>query len=468
MSVWICLWVVLGGAPGLAPRLQEPDLPVDLRGALASYFKKASLPQNRKGRDESFGSIEASFRRYAFEVGAGSIQGLLRDPDKISTVVQSWPYWDQTPSGGHLFEDTYIRNGEEWSYYLHLPTRYRAGVDRPPLIVDLWGGEDPLAYFQEFWEGDPLLEEVVLLLPPKFSGQKLIPAPLQWQTFAFDGLHWVMQDLTIPVSLWSTTLLGVPMVSTRYLPLRLPTISEWSGPDWEPLEAISQFFWDRFSVDEERIFLSARGELAPDAARLAAQYKDFFAGLILFNGPVVETHFAPNLERMGIYAPEGCPLVEAVEKRGGRVSRGGDLSHWIAETRVELYPDAFEVVVPHPSWGDAWWVKVYDMEPVREAKLTSARVPEDLPGLRVELDRSRNAVILEQRRVRVLRVRLNDTMLDLSRPVRVLLRDGSSRGQERTLAAATVMRSLPFALENVFLFGERRRIFVNDLWVFIP
>ncbi len=471
-----CGWSTASAQPGADPAGATVPLDEDLRAALTSYFEGDPLSQGREVQERTLAPIAAGLVRFVRERGEGqSLDDLLRRPDLMSDILRSWPRWETAPLGGQLFEETYLDQGEEWTYALHLPVGYRSGIDHPPLIVDLWSGDDPQAHFQEHWQGDPLLDVAILLLPPHLVGKRLSATVTPWQVYSFimPPAYVGLLNLSIRTRLFQTRgIHEVPVLMESSLDLLLPAINEWSGASWEPLIAI-KYFWDRFSLDEERILLSARGEESEEAARIAARFKDIFAGLMLWDGEVAEHYFAPNLAQMGVYAPAGGPLVDELERLEAPVVRRADLVSWVQETRIVRYPEQFEVVVPHPRWGDAYWIKVYDIEPIREARLGPQTSSEELPGVRVTLDRAANRILLETRRVRVLRIRLNDRLVDLDRPLSVVL-VGAGRGSvngggdDLVVVEAAVERSLAVALENVWRTGERRRIFVNDLWVFVP
>ncbi len=157
---------------------------------------------------------------------------------------------------------------------------------------------------------------------------------------------------------------------------------------------------ERWSVDDDRIFVAGLGNQAMVAARLAAIFADRFAGLVLDGPTVPEVPLRGNLEPLPVLTVNGD------ERLASRVS------DWLARgasglpIRRDLFPRRIDWRIgPDGAASRAWWLLVARRRSGTEASRIKAEIRAD------------NRIEIETEGLRGFRVLLNDRLVDLDRPV---------------------------------------------------
>ena len=179
-----------------------------------------------------------------------------------------------------------------------------------------------------------------------------------------------------------------------------------------PLNAI----WKRYPIDVDRIVL----EGGSDALLFAAAYPNFYAGVIVRDASArLRPSLVRNLAGMRIYVVGGAPaLLDDLEAGGHPSSRVvvGEpvgLLDWLGTVR-RCVPSSFawscEDETAHRL---AHWVNLDGLDPAEPERTLRAEV--------VDTDADPNTVRLFTHGIRTLTLFLNDRLVDLDRPVRVVV-----------------------------------------------
>jgi hypothetical protein len=194
--------------------------------------------------------------------------------------------------------------------------------------------------------------------------------------------------------------------------------------------------WRRYHVDFQRFILEG-GE---GAAAYAAIYPFVFAGLVLHNGPI-EADLVPNYAALPIYVNTGVTkdtpadkkadlekkaqeLKKTLEDAGHPAVTLGDWSGQLAWMRAQRrkVPTCFHWTMKRPEHQLANWISISSADasaPVRSLDVT-VRDTKDEP----------NTIQIDGKGIERISIFLNDDIVDLDRPVRLLL-----NGHEKVVPA---------------------------------
>jgi len=243
-----------------------------------------------------------------------------------------------------------------------------------------------------------------------------------------------------------------------------------------------------YNVDWRRWFLDGYGPSGVEVWKLAAQYADNFAGVIVRGAaPPGGIRFEDfrNTAFLLIGVP-GMPLDPRVAKRvAKRMEKAG-----VQEVRTAAVPftpfpgqeeQAFRSVEgevirflrnvrdPYPARLD-WSVKENNtrrccyVKSMGEVEVEAIRDEEQRkipPSFQVEVDRPNNKLVLECHRIVAFRVQLNDALLDLDRPVTIVV-----NGKE--VVSKKLDRSLLHLYDHVRNSGDWTRIYPCSVTVEVP
>lgn len=243
--------------------------------------------------------------------------------------------------------------------------------------------------------------------------------------------HWVLGDLLDHALLVSPALPVDP--------------AEWTAVEVHGrpgglchLLAALRFAEERFALDSERIAVVGHGRSVSAALALGNYAPWRFAALAGRVGDAgdlapdnftnLPTRFAQGGERASAFRhgllalglpPEHCQLVEQDDE--------GALWDWLRAHPRRTTPEAVRLVVGQPFPTRAYWVRVAPSAPNARAE--------------ARIDRGANSILISTAGVSRVTLALNDTLLDLDRPVRLI-----HNGVEETLS---VPRRLARTLEGI-------------------
>lgn len=190
----------------------------------------------------------------------------------------------------------------------------------------------------------------------------------------------------------------------------------------------------RFSVDVDRVYLIGRGRGAPAAIAAANNSPQRFAGVVTRSGEPGE--LGPrNFSNLPVLLIAGGAQATAFQEGADKLGfthctslpTGGEreLWEWARKNPRKRAPSKVNLVPGEPFPARVYWIRAASYE------FDSAAT--------VELDRAANSVNITANGVWRLSLHLNDELLDLDKPIRVVANGAESQ--------RTVSRSLPSALE---------------------
>ncbi len=193
---------------------------------------------------------------------------------------------------------------------------------------------------------------------------------------------------------------------------------------------------ERFAVDPERVYVAGYGKAVPAAVAAGNLGPQRFAGVIGRAGdagPLSPDNFRNLPTFFAGAAGEARAFGEAARAAGHDNSRfeagasEADLWAWMGALARRAHPERVVLVTGDPFPTRAHWLQVNPSEPGGRATAT--------------LERGANVLRIETRGVAQVTVYLNDALLDLARPVRVIL-DGEEREQVVPRSLATFLELL--------------------------
>ena len=219
------------------------------------------------------------------------------------------------------------------------------------------------------------------------------------------------------------------------------------------LQVFSHTF-NTFRIDTDRVYLEANAESIPFALRLASQFPDRFAGLILKEPATAELDASTmlgNLSGVGVAivgSGAACQALEKAFKDAGNktvtvikaqgkspfADKAGELMTWIDQTKRKLYRRDFTLTPGNDRFRKAYWVSIEKAEYLTQVPM------KERPQVTVKVDRDKNRVEIKGRNVSKVRLLLNDILLDLDKEVTIVL-----NGQVRQVKRA---RSLPLLADT--------------------
>ena len=260
--------------------------------------------------------------------------------------------------------------------------------------------------------------------------------------------------------------------------LLAPELPEDSGARWSKrrylyasLQLMGQNVYPRYNVDRNRLFLDGHLDGAAEAWRMAGNFADLFAGVIIRGAlPPEGTRFEDfrntpfflvGLSGSPLDAREAKKLARKMRKTGVKVTvASAGLGDALGGVNVKLLRFLRTPRNPYPDRID-WTVKenctrrcffVMSTGEVEAEFLKKARDRKRPPRFTVEVDRASNRLVIQAHRITGLRIDLNDCILDLDRPVSILV-----NGKVAFRGQAT--RDLETLLERFQNSGDWARIY---------
>lgn len=207
-----------------------------------------------------------------------------------------------------------------------------------------------------------------------------------------------------------------------------------------------------FLIDTDRVFIVGHEDGAAAAIHLASMYPDRFAGAASMGGdiqgtPAINFRNMPTLLAGG---GAGCTTFEedAANRGYDNCTREGaytieSLWAWAGEIQRSPMPSELFFSPPNDFAKAAYWASVEGFDAAESPKLTGS------------VDRESNTITLTGEGITSVTLSFNDRLVDLSRPVTVVL---NGESQEHELA-----RSMSTALETVFASGDPGRVIITRM-----
>jgi hypothetical protein len=175
---------------------------------------------------------------------------------------------------------------------------------------------------------------------------------------------------------------------------------------------------DNFAIDFDRVYLAGRGAGVAAAMEIANGFPDRFCGIIGRTGDAAEMSPA-NLSNIPCFFAGGGKNATAFQKAAtdakyaectlnpsGKIE---DVWAWVQSTTRTSHPEKVTLHPGNPFPTKAYWVGLPRMEYGESAQLTA------------KVDRASNTITVEATGVQAITIFLNDTMVDMDKPVKVVL-----------------------------------------------
>lgn len=397
----------------LAPRAEEELKPGDtkkLGKAVADYFE---AKDKSEGIDKAYQDIAEDLDKIEKKLDGRSALTLVEDWEQIFFEARSEGLTDPMKiRKGKPHEATAsLPGGGELSFAVSVPNSYNPRKGPYPFFLVIGGvGKSPLGMLEGDWNDAGLLGEAIVVVP------KMPDDPAVWGEIRTDEGQG-----------------GIATVMNLY----------------------GQFL-RQFPIDMDRVFLIGENEGAPTAGRIAGYYPHLFAGLVTKDATaqIDATNFR-SLPSLTIGETDAAKaLVQGLEGLGyeGATTRpsatAADVWSWAQEQQRTPYPDEV-VFAPLSAYATtAYWLSVdgVDLE----------------GGARVDAraDRDANRIVIDAHDVSTLRLFFNDRLVDMDRPVEVVV-----NGVAKTVQ---LERNRRLMLDLVYQLGDWGRVFTNRMSFDVP
>jgi hypothetical protein len=206
------------------------------------------------------------------------------------------------------------------------------------------------------------------------------------------------------------------------------TLEKLMAPDGQRLFLVPLGLASRdYRIDRAKVFLVAEGERGIEfASRYAALLPHFYAGLATVAGSCGEFKGKANLGM--IQSGEHVDLAAASEWCMGAEARNP-------------YPESFEIELTEPWNGRAYWVQALKFD-------SPDAVPDDkVARMKVSVDRGTNTITIDGEFVYQVKLFLNDVIVDLDKPIRVI-RNGAEYTYQASRSIGTLLDGFSKTLDD--------------------
>lgn len=350
------------------PFLKDSDLK-KLAGALGDYIE-ASVAQEKVLEAES--DVQEEMDKLAKKLRKAPVADILASPADLGRALWLSYGYDKARVKGGAVEDREAVQGpftkdSPLKYTMLAPAGYDKGKSKSwPLILCIPDeGETPQEHLLQNWESTDLRDQVILACPE-------MPA---------NSSDW----------------LGTPGVATALILFRT--------------------IYEEWAIDFDQVYLAGRGAGVEAALSIAGKFPERFAGVIgragdagaadpgnfsnvatwFAGGGAGVTAWADKIKELGF---ENCTVTPD--------GREPEILSWMAGVRRPSAPEKVILVPGRPFPTRSYWIQV-------EAG--------DEEGARVEasVDRATNTITIEADVVPRVTVLFNDQLVDLSKPVKVVV-----------------------------------------------
>lgn len=396
----LCVFASLPQDPLLKPADQQK-----IASKLADYVD-AKIAEDVKKEAKNYEAFEKEFDRLGKKLNKG--QGLLSSPIDIDEILQAAGSWVKS-EGGPGKVSTGKSIGPSWISWAHwAPKSYDPKIGNYPVV--LWivpNGTNARNFVNDASSNSPLAETHILVattLPKAEEGDATAAAML--------------------------TLNGA--LST-------------------------------FRADHNRVFLAAEGETCGLVLSLANRFPQRFAGVILL-APAGKPSECLNLSGISVYLGGNAePWQTALQAAKAKVTTGetapANLAEWVPNQQRDPYPVEITFHPPHRSAKQSYWVRLEPDWTIGTDNQIDLD-PEKRPNIVVKVDREKNRITADVKRVSRIEFLLNDKLVDLENPITIEVNGKVTEIKKE--------RDMKFMLEQFLRSGDRGSSFcasvlINDI-----
>jgi pimeloyl-ACP methyl ester carboxylesterase len=192
-----------------------------------------------------------------------------------------------------------------------------------------------------------------------------------------------------------------------------------------------------FRVDHDRVVVGGVGEGGAFAVAWASYYPDRFAGVVSREGGATGAALE-NLGNLPSYfsgkPEEAKTIAERMKELGWQNATFTEkdelepIVKWIGERERNYSPTEVAVVPVQDFVRNSYWVRIEGFDPVKDVL---ALKPEERPILRGKADRATNTIEFQAKRVTDFTLLLSDAILDLDRPIKVVVNGKTWEGKHK-------------------------------------
>ncbi len=283
--------------------------------------------------------------------------------------------------------------------------------------------------------------------------------------------EWVIE--TYPKELLESAIVVAPIMDRVFTDNGLV----WSRPVWDSPEGMEgtfgavQMVMQNLNLDPTRIFIDGHGDAGPAAIQFCSRFPGLLAGAII-RGPTPNEVLFQNCRESSFLMVGSEP--KAFHDLWSK-EEGFDLAHvdsldaatlgqWLQEHSKEFCPNRVEIHAHELSYASAYWLKIRDFDRTLES-----RDPARIVG---EVNRESNEItVTTSPKVKQFVIYLNDALVDLSKPVKVIHKTEAGDNPEEQVSEiryeGTKARNLKDTLEFTFnqTTGNFGEVFVSDIQV---
>ncbi len=374
-------WLVLASfavAPIAAPPAIDPPPQASSRAdadldSVADAIA-ACLDARRRGS-----GLDVARKRLTALLGAHAAEHgeLLARPGDLRRALRlAQDFDDERRRTGKIVVETFAlgnAGASEFQFVFRLPSSYDPAERKWPLILAVHDvGQDPAQHLRENWTDRELLDGAIFVVPQMPAGQA------SWDQVAVQGEPGGLCHLLTALRLAS----------------------------------------ERFAVDPDRVYVAGRGKSVPTVVAAGNYGPQLFAGVIGRAGDVADLALQgpENFSNLPTYFVGGgagtAAWKVAVDAAGfGNCTLTTDTSgkalwQWIDEHPRNSHPTRVSIQVGTPYPTRAYWLRIAPTAPDARAL--------------ADIDRAKNTIRIESRSVSSVTLYLDDELVDLDQPVRVL------------------------------------------------
>ncbi len=361
---------ILSGAAALRGEvLKETDQKKIAKDVAAYWRAKTEV----KGIQAAFDKLSETLEKTQGRMKGQELAALVEDWEKIFFYSTLELLDDKTKRGKVESRKGEDPKGEPMGYSYHVPKKYLPKEGPYPILLIVADeGVDPALHLDGEW-ADPTLRDTAILFAVK---------------------------------------------------MRTPS-SDWSG-EKGVFDVMSGFsiVTQTFAIDYDRVFLVGSGKGFQAAAATVNAFPHLFAGLI-GRGEIADAG-AQNLRNLpsllttdGEGAQAFKKRIEELEFGNCQVAANGgpaEIVAWIQDRRRDAYPAHLSFAPTLQSSRGAHWIRL-DRMSVQEG-----------PRVDVKVDRASNTITVDAQKVGVIEINFNDLIVDLSKPVKVVVNGAVHEG----------------------------------------
>lgn len=375
--------------------------------AIAAYY---DAKDRKKGIENAFLKVSKDMDKAQKKLKAVPLLSAVQDWERALWYAQRATLKGR-PKGGRVISGSLEKYGEIVPTAYHLPPKYTSKKNPYPLVLCVPdAGQKPGAHIEDHWNDVALRGGAIFVavdMPTETAG---------WDKFTTD-----------PGS-------GVWAVMNTYAVAKV-----------------------NFAIDMNRVFLAGTGKGFLAAAATASSFPHLFAGVIGKGEiPMMSATNFRNIPSLLMSESEGAQAFESAVGEMGfencvRKADGGpaDVLSFVGEKLRVNYPAEITFAPYCDLSRNTQWVTVEGFQ-VDQEKAT-----DEQPWINAKADRASNTVTIEAKEILKITVLLNDSLVDLEKPVTFLINGKESQEM--------VPRNKRFMLDYAFSSGDWGRVFTSKL-----